>query len=449
MTHNRQFPSGLARPAGSLGASTTIEEFCVISQEQALSTADGWLNGDAPAEQRREVRRREFDLGWVVWAAPPALERDPVTGERRPPADLGDACGVVDRQTGELSVWSSIPVDEVIEAYRQRSRPATGPGNALTATYPHPVTGETTRIDLTAGPGRPPVEHQLVAELARRGVPENAVRTIHTSLRSATLPGGYPAAVLERHFPTAEVSCDHPYGIAAEERAQGVAALTEQQQREVRPAPPRPNRTPAPLPDAVTPAEPVRDVALGRQVPTVFGTVVRYDADDLAASALPDAARSTLTWAGLPADLPVFFTADQPDAPPAGGLLADLRAHFLAAGSPADPKVLDVLASWTRIGSDGLCVIAVQHSGDEPGSVWAVHPRTGSGRFVNSSVSTFVRSLALLADTWPTLAGLDPTAAGAALAALQTGLAEIDPQAFRRDTTWWSVLVEQMWHGLF
>jgi len=420
----------------------------VITQEQALATADDWLNGSAPAGQRREVRHREFSLGWVVWAAPAPLERDPATGERRPPADLGDACGVVDRQTGELSVWSSTPVDEVIEAYQQRSRPATGPGNALTATYPHPETGETTTIDLVAGPGRPPVEHQLVAELARRGVPQDAVRTIHTSLRPATLPGGYSAAVLEQCFPAAELSCDHPYGIAAEERAQGVAALAEQQQREVRPAPPRPNRVPAPLPDAVTAAGPVRDVALGRQLPYAVGPVVRYDADDLAASAVPDEARSTLTWAGLPAGLPLFFTADRPDAPPAGGLLADLRTHFVAAGSPAEAKVLDVLAGWTRIGSDGLCVIAVQHMGDEPGSVWAVHPRTGSGRFVNSSAAAFVRSLALLATTWPTRAGLDPAAAGEALAEFQTGLAEIDPQAFRRDTTWWSVLVEQMWHGL-
>ncbi|WP_431683953.1 SUKH-4 family immunity protein [Kitasatospora sp. KL5] len=144
----------------------------------------------------------------------------------------------------------------------------------------------------------------------------------------------------------------------------------------------------------------------------------------------------------------MFFTADRPADPPAGGLFADLRTHFLAAESPAGQDVLDVLADWTRIGSDGLCMVAVQHAGDDEGSVWAVHPRTGSGRFVNSSVSAFVRSLALLASTWPVLAGLDPYDAAAALEKLQTELAEIDPQAFHRDTTWWSVLLEQMWHGL-
>ena len=421
----------------------------MITLEQALATADDWLNGSAPAGRHREVRCREFSLGWVVWAAPAPLERDPVTGERRPPADLGDACGVVDRRTGDLSVWPSIPVDEVIEEYERRSRPATGPGNRLTAVYVHPETGGTEEIELVSGHGHPPVEHLLVAELARRGVPDGAVRAIRTALRPATLPGGYVAAVVERHFPTAEVSYDHPYGITADERALGVAALTEQQQREVRPAPPRPNRVPAPLPGTVTPAEPVRDVALGRRLPYDVGLVTRYDADDLAAGALPDDARSTLTWAGLPTALPPFFTADRPADPPAGGLFPDLRTHFLAADSPAGQDVLDTLAGWTRIGSDGLCMIAVQHAGDGAGSVWAVHPRTGSGRFVNSSVSAFVRSLALLAGSRPPLAGLDPVSAATALTAFQTGLAGIDPQAFHRDTTWWSVVVEQMWHGLF
>ncbi|WP_405016975.1 SUKH-4 family immunity protein [Kitasatospora sp. NBC_00070] len=413
----------------------------MITQELALSTADAWLNGSGGAQ--REVRFREFDLGWVVWAAPAPLERDPVTGQRRPPADLGDACGVIDRQSGALSVWSSIPVDEVIEAYRERSRPATGPGNTLTATYPHPTTGEDTVVELASAPGRPPVEHQLVAELSRRGVPAGAVRAIHTALRPATLPGGYGAALLEQHFPTATVTFNHPYGITAAERAEGIAALTER----VRPAT-RPNPVPAPAPETVTPAEPVRDVALGRQLPAAFGEVIRYDADDLAASALPESTRSTLTWAGLPADLPLFLTADRHDTPPPGGLFADLRTHLTAAGSPVEAATLDVLAGWTRIGSDGLCAIAVQTTGDEAGSVWAVHPRTGSGRFVNSSVSAYIRSLALLATTRPTLSGLDPKDAGTALAALQTGLAEIDPDAFRKDTTWWTVVTEQIWHGL-
>ncbi|MFD0527981.1 hypothetical protein ACFQ1I_13900 [Kitasatospora arboriphila] len=58
----------------------------MITQEQALAAADRWLNGDAPAEQRRAVRHREFGLGWVVWAALPrwSATPSPGSGARRP-----------------------------------------------------------------------------------------------------------------------------------------------------------------------------------------------------------------------------------------------------------------------------------------------------------------------------------------------------------------------------
>ncbi|WP_405013773.1 SUKH-4 family immunity protein [Kitasatospora sp. NBC_01539] len=428
----------------------------MITQEQALATAESWLNSDVPAEERRGVRHREFDLGWVVWAAPAPLERDPVTGERRPPADLGDACGVIDRSTGALEVWPSVPVDEVISRYTEKhAPPATGPGNTAVATYLDPASGGEVMLHRMSGPGLPPAEYQLAAELDRLGVPAGDVLAVHTDLRPATLPGGYTAALLERSFPNAEISCAHPYGIFADERAEGVRALADRVESvgrlAGRPNPPRPHRVPAPKPGEVEATGPVRDVALGRLLTEVFGDTVRLDADDLSNSALPDAARATLTWAGLPADVPLFFTADRPDAPPAGGLLADLRTHLTAAGTEAGASALDVLAGWTRIGTDGFCVIAVQCGGDERavGSVWAVHPRTGSGRFVNASVSAFLRSLALLAPARAGLRGLDPLAAGAAVASFQSGLAAIDPDAFHKESAWWSVVVEQMWHGLF
>ncbi|MGR8007897.1 SUKH-4 family immunity protein [Streptomyces hypolithicus] len=45
--------------------------------------------------------------------------------------------------------------------------------------------------------------------------------------------------------------------------------------------------------------------------------------------------------------------------------------------------------------------------------------------------------------------GLDPVAAGAAVASLQEQLAAIDASALANPDTWWSLIVEQMWHGLF
>lgn len=42
----------------------------MTSQEQALAIADRWLNPEGSPASRREVPMQEFDLGWVVWAAP-------------------------------------------------------------------------------------------------------------------------------------------------------------------------------------------------------------------------------------------------------------------------------------------------------------------------------------------------------------------------------------------
>ncbi|WP_030601987.1 SUKH-4 family immunity protein [Streptomyces fulvoviolaceus] len=438
----------------------------MTSQEQALALADRWLNPEGSAQPRREVRMQEFDLGWVVWAAPSASESDPVTGERRPPAGVGDACGVVDRRTGELTVWPSVPVDEVVRMYRQKhggedssdgGRPVTGPGNTAVFTYTDPANGEETTLFRNSGPGLPPAEYQAWAELQRMNVPVGNVIAVHTDLRPSLLPGGYTAELLNT-FPNVRLSCSQTYGARPEERAEGIAALVEQVDMLNRIAgqepPPRPHRSP--VPTHVTPAEPMRDVALGRHLVEVFGEdgVRRHDADDIAGSALPEATGSTLTWAGLPDHLPLFFTADRPDAPPAGGLFTDVSTNLRERRSPAGEEKIGVLAHLVRIGFDGVAVIAVQYlpgttEPDGLGAVWAVDPVTAAARYVNVSAAAFARSLALLATTRRRTRGLDPVAAGAEVAALQEQLVAVDASALAHEDTWWSLIVEQMWHGLF
>ncbi|MGI5378643.1 SUKH-4 family immunity protein [Streptomyces sp. CA-251387] len=442
----------------------------MTSQEQALAIADRWLNPEGSAEPRREVRMQEFDLGWVVWAAPAEPEREPVTGERRPPAEIGDACGVVDRRTGELTVWPSVPVDEVVQMYRQKhgvaaqgasspegARPVTGPGNTAVFTYVDPANGEETTLFRTSAPGLPPAEYQVWAELRRMNVPVDNVVAIHTDLRPSLLPGGYTAELLNS-FRNAQLSCSQTYGARPEARAEGVAALVEQVETMHRMAgqqpPPRPHRVP--VPPQVTPAEPMRDVALGRHLVEVFGEdgVRRYDADDIADSPLPEAAKATLTWAGLPADLPFFFTADRPDAPPAGGLFTDVATNLRERRSPAGEEKIGALAHLVRIGFDGVAVVAVQcqpGSGqpDGLGAVWAVDPVTAEARYVNVSTAAFARSLALIATVRQRMQGLDPVAAGGEVAALQEQLVAVDASALGNTETWWSLIVEQMWHGLF
>ncbi|MGW0563839.1 SUKH-4 family immunity protein [Streptomyces sp. NPDC003016] len=437
----------------------------MTTQDQALATAERWLNPEG-TKDRREVRVQEFDLGWVVWAAPAPMERDPETGERRPPAEIGNACGVVDRRTGELTVWPSVPVEEVVRMYRQKhgggsaaegARPVTGPGNTAVFTYVDPATGEETTLFRTSGPGLAPVEYQAWSELQRMNVPIGNVTAIHTDLRPGLLPGGYTAELLNA-FPNAQLSCAHNYGARPETRAEGIASLLQHvemmHQIAGQQPPPRPHRVP--VPPHVTPAEPMRDVALGRHLVEVFGRdgVRRYDADDAAGSQLPEAAQSTLTWAGLPADLPLFFTADRPDSPPAGGLFTDIATNLRERRSPADAEKINALAHLVRIGWDGVAVVAVQcqPGPTEPnglGALWAVDPVNAAARYINVSAAAFARSLALLATTRQQMQGLDPVAAGAAVAAFQEQLAAIDASALVNPDGWWSLIVEQMWHGLF
>jgi hypothetical protein len=71
------------------------------------------------------------------------------------------------------------------------------------------------------------------------------------------------------------------------------------------------------------------------------------------------------------------------------------------------------------------------------------------GLRVNASLSAFVQSLAVLVVTRQRMVGLDPFAAGAAVATFQQQLAAIDATALDNQGNWWSVIVEQMWHGLF
>ncbi|RSO02612.1 hypothetical protein DMH18_40365 [Streptomyces sp. WAC 06783] len=444
----------------------------MITQAQAQATADRWLNPEGHQGPPRQVGMQEFDLGWVVWAVPPPPEVDPVTGQRRPPAEVGAACGVVDRASGELTVWPSVPVDEVVRMYQQKHSaggapapapaepPVTGPGNTAVATYRDPASGEETNLVRVSGPGLPPAEYQLADELRRIGVRGEDVSAVHTDLRPALLPGGYTGDFVFRAFPNARFSCTEGYGMAPEQRAEGVAGLLRHvemmHQLAGQQPPPRPHRLPVPSPDSVPRAEPVRDVALGKQLAEVFGPqgVLRPDADDIANTRLPEAAKKTLTWAGLPVEVPYFFTADQPDRAPADGLFTDAATHLRAIGTEATEATLGNLAGHVRIGTDGSYVITVQCTAPEDsqaliGAVWAVQPSTGGGRLVNASLAAFLRSLVLLTTTRQQMRGMDPRAAGAAVAAFQEQLVAIDAWSLDSDKNWWSLIVEQMWHGLF
>ncbi|GGU99989.1 hypothetical protein GCM10010211_79180 [Streptomyces albospinus] len=336
--------------------------------------------------------------------------------------------------------------------------PVTGPGNTAVATYRDPSTGEDTSLARVSAPGRPPAEYQLLTELQRLGVNGADVRAVHTDLRPALLPGGYTGDFVLRAFPNAAFSCTAGYGMRPEERAEGIAGLLRQvatmYQMAGKQAPPQPHRVP--VPQSVAPALPMSTEELGSHLAEVFGTegILRADAGALTGTELPEDARATLATAGLPRQVPYFFTADEPGNPPAGGLFADVATHLRATGTDAGPQILETLAGYVRIGTDGLYAIAVQCTApeDDPsqqGTLWAVQPSTGGARFVNRSAAAYARSLALLATTRRQMQGMDPYAAGATVAAFQEQLTAIDAWALDDAGNWWSLIVEQMWHGLF
>ncbi|WP_328976851.1 SUKH-4 family immunity protein [Streptomyces canus] len=82
----------------------------MVTFAQAQERAEEWINGDVPSYQHREVRVREFDLGFVVWG------EDRAEGPR---SDGGAQRLVIARDSGEATLWPSLPVGEVIRRYEE------------------------------------------------------------------------------------------------------------------------------------------------------------------------------------------------------------------------------------------------------------------------------------------------------------------------------------------
>ncbi|WP_424920700.1 SUKH-4 family immunity protein [Streptomyces sp. wa13] len=82
----------------------------MVTFAQAQERADEWVNGDVPAYQHREVRVREFELGFVVWA------EDRAEGFV---SDGGRQRLVIARDSGEATLWPGLPVGEVIRRYEE------------------------------------------------------------------------------------------------------------------------------------------------------------------------------------------------------------------------------------------------------------------------------------------------------------------------------------------
>ncbi|MFF2020754.1 SUKH-4 family immunity protein [Streptomyces sp. NPDC058171] len=104
----------------------------MVTFAQAQERGEEWVNGDVPAYQHREVRVREFGLGFVVWA------EDRPEGPR---SDGGAQRLVIARDGGEATLWPGLPVGEVIRRYEEEYGAVQGPAEDAVPAAPE-------RIDL-------------------------------------------------------------------------------------------------------------------------------------------------------------------------------------------------------------------------------------------------------------------------------------------------------------
>ncbi|WP_371791941.1 SUKH-4 family immunity protein [Streptomyces sp. NBC_01471] len=82
----------------------------MVTFAQAQERAEEWVNGDVPPYQHREVRVREFELGFVVWAEDRAAGPSGGGGRQRL---------VIARDGGEATLWPGLPVGEVVRRYEE------------------------------------------------------------------------------------------------------------------------------------------------------------------------------------------------------------------------------------------------------------------------------------------------------------------------------------------
>ncbi|WP_433547294.1 SUKH-4 family immunity protein [Streptomyces sp. CA-294286] len=140
----------------------------MVTFAQAQERGDEWVNGDVPAYQHREVRVREFDLGFVVWAE---------DRENGPVSDGGRQRLVVARDSGEATLWPEMPVGEVIRRYEEEYGTPPGPAE------PAPAPPQSVDLQQTSFLLTPPEWLQEAAD--KIGIPDR---------RSGSTSGGASAS---------------------------------------------------------------------------------------------------------------------------------------------------------------------------------------------------------------------------------------------------------------
>lgn len=326
--------------------------------------------------------------------------------------------------------------------------PSIGPGSSAVVRYRGPDGSEQTVIQRSE-PGTPHPEWKALQELRRLNVPPDQVLELHTDLECCDLPGGYCLRMVRAAWPNVRLSHTAPYGRDQQARQAGMAVLLDHvdQLHQLAAAPQRPRPVRAPLPQPGTPSAapvplpPVAPQQLAAELGQVFGPgVFRFEQRAVSRQGVPEPVAQTLMWAGLPRDFAPFFWAQAQEGRPIP-TLAELAAER---GLPPGPD----FGGYLVLGNDYGRQLCVQYG---TAAVVAVDMENGGEppRFVNTGVPEFVRALALLGRMWRLRYGLTPDQAGRWTSDFQSQLLAVDPAALQSPETWWSVLLEQFWDGLF
>jgi hypothetical protein len=324
-------------------------------------------------------------------------------------------------------------------------QPTVGSGYMAVLRYRAPDGSEQQLIRRSA-PGMPHPEWQILHELRTMNVPPQAVLELHTELQSCELPGGYCARMVRETWPQVRITHTAAYGQDLSSRQAGVRHLVEHQDelQQFADGPPRSAPVRAPLPQA-QPSPAIGLDVIGQELAEAFGPqgVFRYDPQSASRQGVPEIVTQSLTWSGLPLEIPPFFWAMAQPGRPVPTLAEVAAERGVQSGADA--------GSYLVMGTDFGRQLCVQYG---TAYIVAVPLEAGPGgqsappQFVNASLPQFARCLALLGRMWRLRYGLTPDQAGRWTTDFQAQLAALDPQAVADPESWWSVLLEQMWDGL-
>ncbi|MDJ0380592.1 SUKH-4 family immunity protein [Streptomyces sp. G-G2] len=281
----------------------------MVTFAQAQERAEEWINGDVPGYQHREVRVREFGLGFVVWAEDRAAGPVSAGGRQRL---------VIARDSGEATLWPGLPVGEVIRRYEEEyGVSATAPEASVP---PQRIDAEQTSFMLS-----PPEWLQEAAD--RAGIPPVARAGGAEPEYEPTASDGVPAEVRAAPVPPAPPVSPAP-------PVPSVPAAP------VRPAPPAPvGATPWAGTDVNAGAD---DVSVPLPATVFAPPLSGMDLEDAPSSGASAEAKTTLMAGGsrLPATAIAPALGAGPSAGPSAG-----PAAGPAAGAPAAPVARPVPGS--------------------------------------------------------------------------------------------------------